>query len=133
MPAQSLFNTTERKLCDDKYSRKIILMLGFILFLVISIIFIFNSNSLIMITILFALYGVVNAMTLSNQKALVSDFAGNTKGTAMGFYYFVIGLVSIVAGLIAGILWDISPQTMFTYIAGVTVVAIILLCFVEEN
>jgi MFS family permease len=118
---------------SDKFGRKIILMLGFVLFLILSITFIFNANSLIAITILFALYGVINAMTLSNQKALVSDFAGNTKGTAMGVYYFATGLVSIAAGLIAGILWDISPQVMFTYIAAVTIIAIILLCFVKEN
>jgi MFS family permease len=118
---------------SDKFGRKIILMLGFVLFLILSITFIFNANSLIAITILFALYGVINAMTLSNQKALVSDFAGNTKGTAMGIYYFATGLVSIAAGLIAGILWDISPQVMFTYIAAVTIIAIILLCFVKEN
>lgn len=118
---------------SDKFGRKIILMSGFILFLILSIAFVFNAHSLTVITILFALYGVVNAMTLSNQKALVSDFAGNAKGTAMGLYYFATGLVSIAAGLIAGILWDISPQTMFTYIAAVTVVAIILLCFVKED
>jgi MFS family permease len=118
---------------SDKLGRKTVLMLGFILFLIISIVFIFNAHSLTAITILFALYGAVNAMTLSNQKALISDFAGNAKGTAMGLYYFVTGLVSIAAGLIAGILWDISPQTMFTYIAAVTVLAIVLLGFVKEN
>lgn len=118
---------------SDKFGRKIILMLGFILFLILSITFIFNAHSLAVITVLFALYGIVNAMTLSNQKALVSDFAGNAKGTAMGLYYFATGLVSIAAGLIAGILWDISPETMFTYIAATTIIAIILLYFVKEN
>jgi len=118
---------------SDKIGRKKVLMFGFILFLAISIAFIFNANNLASITILFALYGVVNALTLSNQKALVSDFAGDTKATAMGTYYFATGLVNIAAGLIAGILWDISPETMFTYIAITAAISVILLGFVKEN
>ncbi|MFH0808783.1 MAG: MFS transporter [archaeon] len=118
---------------SDKIGRKKVLMSGFILFLSISVAFIFNSHSIISIAILFSLYGIVNALTLSNQKAIVSDFAGNAKGTAMGLYYFATGLVSIASGLIAGILWDISPEMMFTYIAIVATISIILLSFIKEN
>ncbi len=118
---------------SDRVGRKKVLMFGFLLFLTISVAFIFNAHSLQSIAILFALYGVVNALTLSNQKALVSDFAGNAKATAMGIYYFATGIVSIFSGLIAGILWDISPETMFTYISIVAVVSIILLGFVQEK
>ncbi len=118
---------------SDKIGRKPVLMTGFILFLILSIAFIFNGESIYAITILSALYGVVNALTLSNQKALISDHAGKAKGTAMGLYYFATGLVSIVAGLFAGILWDISPETMFTYITIITTIAIILLAFIQEK
>jgi len=118
---------------SDSIGRKKVLMVGFLLFLTISIAFIFNAHNITSISILFVLYGVVNALTLSNQKALVSDFAGNMKATAMGAYYFATGLVNIAAGLIAGILWDISPETMFTYIAIIATISIIFLGFVKEN
>lgn len=118
---------------SDKIGRKKVLSMGFLLFAAVSLAFISNAHNLTSITVLFAAYGLVNAITLSNQKALVSDFAGNMKATAMGVYYFVTGLVSIVAGLIAGILWDISPETMFTYTFCVALLAVILLGFVKEK
>ncbi len=118
---------------SDKVGRKKVLSMGFILFAVVSLAFIFNAHNITSITIIFAAYGLVNAITLSNQKALVSDFAGNMKATAMGVYYFITGLVNIAAGLIAGMLWDISPETMFTYTFCVALIAIILLAFVKEN
>ncbi len=118
---------------SDSIGRKKVLLMGFFLFAIVSLAFIFNTHNLTSITIIFAAYGLVNAITLSNQKALVSDFAGNMKATAMGVYYFVTGLVNILAGLIAGILWDISPETMFIYIFCVALIATILLGFVKEN
>jgi len=118
---------------SDKIGRKKVLSMGFLLFAILSLAFTLNSTSLISITIIFAAYGLVRAITLSNQKALVSDFAGNMKATAMGVYYFATGLVNILAGLIAGILWDISPTTMFAYTTIVAVIAIVLLGFVKEK
>lgn len=116
---------------SDKLGRKKVLFLGYSLFFLTALGFVFFSsiNSLIL---LFAVYGLVFAITQSNQKALVSDLAGEMKATAMGFYYAVIGLVNIPAGLIAGLLWDVSAQTMFIYISGVALISIILLGFVKE-
>jgi len=54
------------------------------------------------------------------------------KGTALGFYQFVIGIVSIVGGITAGLLWDISYKTMFTYMSVVALISIVLLMFVKE-
>ena len=117
---------------SDKIGRKKVLLSGFILFLIVSLAFTFNATSLTAIAIIFAFYGLVYAITLSNQKAFVSDLANNNKGTAIGFYYFVVGIVNIIAGLIAGLLWDISPEIMFTYISVIALMAVILLAFVKE-
>lgn len=117
---------------SDRIGRKRVLMFGFLLFLAVNIGFIFNAHNLISLGILFGLYGLVYAITLSNQKAFVSDLSGDYKGTAMGFYYFIIGIVNIFAGLIAGILWDISPKVMFIYISIIAIIAIALLGFVKE-
>ena len=77
------------------------------MFLIVSIGFIY-INTVNYLIGLFAIYGLVYAITESNQRALVSDLSGLMRGTAMGFYYMSIGLTSIVAGVIAGALWNIS-------------------------
>lgn len=117
---------------SDRIGRKKVLVLGYVLFFAISIGFIFVEN-VYLFALLFALYGLVYSITQPVSKALVADFSREIKGTAMGFYYFVIGIVTIPAGLIAGVLWNISSETMFTYIAGIALVSIILLGFVKNR
>jgi MFS family permease len=117
---------------SDRIGRKKVLIAGYVLFFFISLSFIF-VKSIISLGFLFATYGLVYAMTQSNQKALVSDISGKMKGTALGFYSSVTGVVNILGGLIAGILWDISYSTMFTYISIVAIISIILLVFAKED
>ncbi|MCK9595863.1 MFS transporter [Candidatus Pacearchaeota archaeon] len=117
---------------SDKIGRKKVLLSGYILFFIISLGFIY-VDSLFYLIILFALYGLVFAITQANQKAFVSDISGELKGTAFGFYSFVTGIVNILGGLIAGILWDISYSVMFTYISVIAFISIILLIFVKKR
>jgi len=117
---------------SDKIGRKKVLFLGYGLFLILSLAFIYTSN-LIYFAVLFSLYGLVYAITQANHRALVSDLSKEMKGTAMGFYYFITGIVTIPAGLIAGILWDITPATMFIYIFIIAIISLILLGFVKER
>lgn len=117
---------------SDKIGRKKILFLGYLLFLIVSVGFVFVSD-LYLFAALFGLYGMVFAMTQSNQRALISDLYGEMKGTAMGFYYLVTGIVTIPAGIIAGILWNINPEVMFVYISCVALVSLILLFFVKNK
>ena len=117
---------------SDKVGRKKVLLVGYILFLAITIGFIF-SQSLFYFSILFILYGLVYALTQPNQRAMVSDLSDDMKATAFGFFSSVIGIVNIFGGLIAGILWDVSYSTMFTYLAVVSVISIFFLFFVKDN
>ena len=117
---------------SDKIGRKKVLMYGYLLFVLISLGFLFISD-IYLFAALFGLYGLVYAITNANHRAFVADLSDDMKGTEMGFYYFVTGIVTIPAGLIAGVLWNISPQTMFFYIFGVAVVSLILLGFVKRK
>ena len=117
---------------SDKIGRKKVLFMGYALFLFLTLSFIFLS-SLIYLIIAFIVYGLVYAMTSSNQRALVSDISGKMKGTAMGFFYFATGLINILGGIVAGILFDISYQTMFVYLSIISLISIILLSFVREK
>ncbi len=117
---------------SDKIGRKKVLLMGYVLFFLIALTFVFLHNIFILIS-LFILYGLVYAITQPNQKAFVSDLSGKMKGTALGFYGSVTGIVNIFGGLIAGILWDINYVVMFAFISVVAFVSIILLGFVEEK
>ncbi|GAH49544.1 unnamed protein product, partial [marine sediment metagenome] len=117
---------------SDKIGRKKVLVMGYVLFLLVSISFVY-INMILYLAIAFILYGLVYAITQSNQRALVSDLSGKMKSTAMGFYYSMTGLVNIPAGIIAGLLWDVSYKTMFWYISVVAVLSVVLILFIREK
>lgn len=116
---------------SDKIGRKKVLIIGYILFFFVGIGFIFQDG-ILYLAFLFLLYGLVFAITQANQKAFVSDLSDKMKGTAMGTYYSITGLVNIPAGIIAGILWDINYSVMFAYVSVIALLSVILLLFVKE-
>lgn len=117
---------------SDKIGRKKVLLMGYVLFLLVTLGFIFIEN-IWLLGILFLVYGTMSAITDTNQRAFVSDLSGELKGTAHGLYYISIGLVSVVGGLVAGYLWEISYVTMFAYLSGVGILAILLLNLVKNS
>ena len=117
---------------SDRLGRKTVIIMGYILFFAVSLGFVY-ANSLLALVILFISYGLVYAITNANQRAFVSDLSGKTKGTAQGFYQFVLGLASIMGGIIAGFFWSISPASMFIYLSAVSLISIILFLFVKDG
>ena len=116
---------------SDKIGRKKVLMGGYVLFFLVTLGFVYLTNMTSLI-LLFVFYGLVWAVVNTVPKAVIADFSGTMKGTAHGFYQFMIGIISIIGGLIAGALWEVSPETMFTYMSVVALLSIVLLMFVKE-
>lgn len=117
---------------SDKVGRKHVLFLGYVLFLV-AIAGFMIAFDFEYLTLIFVVYGLVYAIVQSNQKAYAADLAGKMKGTALGLYSAAVGIITIPAGLIAGVLWDVNPLTMFYYIFAVGLVSLVLLYFVKEG
>jgi MFS family permease len=78
---------------------------------------------------LLALYGVYMALTDGVGKALVADHAPPDKrGTAIGVYSMLSGLATLLASLVAGLLWDrLGPPATFALGAAAAALATLLI------
>ena len=117
---------------SDRLGRKKVLMAGYVLFFLVTLGFVYLTH-LTSLIFLFVLYGLVWAIVQTVPRAYISDLSDSMKGTAFGFYQFVTGIISLVGGIIAGVLWNISPVTMFTYMAVGALLSIVFLLFVKDG
>lgn len=116
---------------SDYYDRRILLALSFII-LILSDLFLGLSTGLVGAFIGIALWGVQLGAVTSLIQAMVADTARpDLRATAFGVYYLTNGLVYILAGLWAGLVWEhISPNAMFlggAVIASIATLGIFLL------
>jgi MFS family permease len=111
----------------DKFGRKRIILLGFLLFAVLYYGFGAASTGT-HIWILFAVYGLFMGLTEGIQKAfLATIIPAEFKATAFGVFATCVGLAMLPASLIGGWLWErISPAATF-YFGSATALASALL------
>ena len=111
----------------DKYGKKRIILLGFALFAGLYYGFAVAKGSAA-IWALFALYGLFMGLTEGIQKAfLASIIPPEFKATAFGVYATAVGLATLPASLIGGLLWDrVSPAATFYFGAATATLAAIL-------
>lgn len=113
---------------SDRIGRKTVLSFGFFLFGLTSLGFAFFANS-ITVWLLFAFYGVFMAISDGVSRAYISDIVNAGKrGTAIGVYNSMVGIMFLPANLIGGFLWNsINVYAPFIYAAVVSIIASVLL------
>lgn len=101
---------------SDRFGRKNILLLSFLIFLATYLGFALSTN-LYVIGFLFILYGVYQGIFRSVGKVLATDFVSpHIRASAVGWYSTTIGLASLIASIVAGQLWDkIGHPAVFIY------------------
>ena len=101
---------------SDRWGRRNILLASFVIFFIAYLGFA-RTRSVIAIAVLFVFYGLFQGMFRSVGKALASDFVPeHLRASAVGWYSAVVGLLGLVASIIAGLLWDhISHAAVFYY------------------
>lgn len=132
--AYTIFSTPAGIL-SDKIGRKKVLMLGYSLFALTSVGLILSS-SLIQLVLFFITFGLFFAMIDGVQRAFVVDLSpSHLKGTALGTFHTITGLIAVPSGLVAGLLWErISPETTFFFGLILSVIALVtLLIFIKEK
>jgi len=118
---------------SDRIGRANVMLGGFLLFSLTSLGFVFAGARTLFI--LFALYGLVYAMTEGVGRAFVSDLSSERlRGTALGAYHTATGFAAIAANLVAGALWDaLGSKATFAYATSLPLLAATLLLLWQKK
>jgi MFS family permease len=109
---------------SDRFSRSAIAAAGYFVFAVVYFVFAMApSRSAIWITM--ACYGLFYALTNPVLKALVVEtVSAEVRGRALGIYFFVTSLTTLLASVITGALWKLYGAPVPFYLsAGIAAVS----------
>lgn len=108
----------------DRIGRARIIMLGYLIYLLMSLGFGFATTQW-QVIVLFVIYGVFYSIDEAQSKAFIADIELERRASAIGVYNFVTGIIYLPASLIAGALWLIHPASAFIVAACLAFAAII--------
>jgi len=116
---------------SDRWGRRNILLASFVIFVVAYLGFA-RTRSVAAIAVLFIFYGLFQGIFRSVGKALASDFVPEIlRASAVGCYSAIVGLLGLVASVVAGLLWDrVSHAAVFYYGAICAIAGSIGLLFI---
>jgi MFS family permease len=108
---------------SHRWGRKNILLASFTIFLIAYLGFALTQN-IILIAALFVFYGAYEGIFRSVGKAFASDFVPeHLRASGIGWYSTTVGLLQLVASVVAGLLWDrVGHGAVFLYGAAFAVV-----------
>jgi MFS family permease len=115
---------------SDKVGKGKIVIIGYLLYA--GIYFGFgNTDSQVVMVLLFALYGLYSAFTDGVQKALVSDLIDeNMRGSGLGIYNCLVGVMLFPASVVAGYLYDhVNNKAPFYYGSIMALIAATIMIF----
>jgi MFS family permease len=101
---------------SDTWGRKNILLASFVVFLIAYLGFALTQNVLL-VAALFVFYGLYQGIFRAVGKSFASDFVPEQlRASAVGWYSTTVGLLQLVASVVAGLLWDrIGHAAVFYY------------------
>jgi MFS family permease len=109
---------------SDHFSRSAIAATGYFVFALVYFVFALAPSQLA-IWLTMAFYGLFYALTNPVLKALVVEsVAGDVRGRALGIYFFLTSVTTLLASVITGALWKIyGPAVPFYFSAGIASVS----------
>ena len=101
---------------SDTRGRKYILLAAFVIFLIAYLGFALTQD-IFLVAALFIFYGLYQGIFRAVGKAFASDFVpGHLRASGIGWYSTTVGLLQLVASIVAGLLWDrIGHAAVFYY------------------
>ncbi len=116
----------------DFIGRKYIIILGYIIYALMSLGFVFATHKWEVIA-LFILFGIFYSIDEAQSKAFVTDLEKDRRATAIGMLNFVNGLIYLPASVIAGALWLLHPTYAFGFAVITTLVALCVFIFLQPR
>jgi len=126
-----LFSVPIGKL-GDRVGRKPIILAGYVLYIAMLIGFIF-AQTRAEIIVLFVLFGIFYTIDEAQGKAFIADLEPDRRATAIGFYSFTVGLLYLLASVIAGALWVLNPVYAFAFAASTATVALVAFILLQNR
>jgi len=120
---------------SDRIGRKKTIVFGFLIYTITYSALAFN-NKVLLLWLIFVIYGLYYGFTEGNVRALVADLTlVEHRGTIFGIYYTVVGITLLPANLIMGYLWQRYGFNIALLIgAGLSFIsAILLIIFVKTQ
>ena len=110
----------------DRVGKVPVLGLGYLIFLATSLLAVFLPNGQYTGFLLAFMFGSYLAVTETVQRAIIPDFTDSElKGTAYAIYYTLVGLGSLAANSVFGVLWTgFGPASAFYYSSLVSSIAV---------
>jgi MFS family permease len=106
----------------DKVGRRRIVLLGYALYAGINLCLMVASTQA-SVWLVVVVYGLFYAIDESQSKAYIADLEPHRRGSALGVYGFVTGILYLLASLIAGALWRFAPEWAFASSASLSLLA----------
>ncbi|MCK4239899.1 MAG: MFS transporter, partial [Candidatus Lokiarchaeota archaeon] len=126
-----IFSPVAGKL-SDKIGRKKVVVIGLTLLVSVCIVSAFPIQvsifSILLVAILFGIYGLYRGFVDPVARAYVGDLTGKDKrGRGYGYYYLSIGLISLPESLLFGMIYEIYGYFWaFSYITLLLIICIIV-------
>lgn len=119
---------------SDHFGRKHIILASFIIYFIAYLGFALSQNVLL-IGLLFILYGLYQGTIRTVGKAFASDFVPERlRASGIGWYTSSMGLLQLFASIVAGLLWDhIGHAAVFYYGAFFALVGSVALMWMIPN
>jgi MFS family permease len=122
------------RLSDKLKSRKIVLLISFLLWMAVCATLIASQNA-VAIILAFIIYGLHRGSLDTVQNVFVAEMAPKEfRASSLGLFQLVVGICALPASLGAGILWskfgDLAPLELSLVL---TLVAAVILMFIKEQ
>ena len=121
---------------SDRIGKEKVLIIGFLLFVISALLmYLSEKNDILYIISIPLIYGLYVGISETVQRALVANYVSeHNRGTAFGFYGFIIGICLLIGNITFGFLWDNYDISMaLLYSLTLATLAIISLFSFRKN